>query len=145
MAQAGENNRAAGVLTQGAAHFAGAPFVQKKFDEAARALGMDVFDPSVEANAANLAGPTADDVAAIGSLPQAEQDDLIEGMVAGLAAQLEQEPGNPEKWIMLVRSYAVLGDFDKAEAAYETAKAHFADNAAVLDMMAEGLAGVLGY
>ena len=69
---------------------------------------------------------------------------MIEGMVAGLAAQLEEEPGNPEEWIMLVRSYAVLGRFDKAEAAYETAKSHFAGNPGVLDMIENGLAGVLG-
>ena len=147
LTQSGENDKAAGALTQGAAHFAGAPFVQQKFDEAARALGMDVYDPGAESGAAasaeGVAGPTEDDVAAISSLPQADQDEMIDGMVAGLAAQLEENPGNPEKWIMLVRSYAVLGNQDKAAAAYETAQDHFAGDDAVLDMMANGLAGVL--
>ena len=66
LAQSGENDKAAGVLTQGAAHFAGAPFVQRKFDEAARALGMDVYDPGAEADAgtgaSSVAGPTAEDI-----------------------------------------------------------------------------------
>ena len=142
LAQAGENDSAAEALTRGAGHFIGAPFVQQKFDAAAKELGMDIYEPEPTEDA--VAGPTADDVATISALPQADQDDMIEGMVAGLAAQLEQEPGNPEKWIMLVRSYAVLGDYDEAEAAYATARAHFAGSAQVLDMLANGVRDVLG-
>ncbi len=148
LAQAGDNDRAAGVLTQGAAHFAAAPFVQKKFDEAARALGMDIYDPASDsaeaAGAGGVAGPTREEIAAISALPEADQDEMIEGMVAGLAAQLEEQPGNPDKWIMLVRSYAVLGEPGKALAAYEAAKGHFATNAAVLDMLSRGVADVVG-
>lgn len=33
----------------------------------------------------------------------------IEGMVAGLAARLEAEPDDPQGWLMLARSYMVLG------------------------------------
>ncbi len=69
---------------------------------------------------------------------------MIEGMVAGLAAELEEQPDNPDKWIMLVRSYSVLGDVEKAEAAYDTAREHFADNTGVLDMLSRGVADVIG-
>lgn len=148
LAQAGENERAADVLTQGAAHFAGAPFVQGKFDEAARALGMDVLEPDPQAGgdtqqaADGIANPSAEDVAAITALPQADQDELIAGMVAGLAAQLEERPDNPDKWIMLVRSYATLGEQEKAVAAYAKARSHFAADPAVLDMLANGVSGL---
>lgn len=142
LARSGENDEAAKVLTQGAAHFAAAPFVQRKFDEAARALGMDVFGAAAEEDA--VANPSAEEIATISALPQAEQDDMIAGMVAGLAAELEEQPDNPEKWIMLVRSYAVLGDLEKAQETYETARAHFADNGAILDMLSKGVADVIG-
>lgn len=155
LAETGENDKAATVLTQGAAHFAAAPFVQKKFDEAARALGMDIFDPEAEAAAMAaregaaaggdaVRGPTSDQVAELSQLPKADQDDMIAGMVAGLAAELEERPDNPEKWVMLVRSYSVLGDLDKARAAYQTAQAHFAGNPGVLDMLQSGAGALIG-
>lgn len=146
LARSGENEAAAKALTQGAAHFTAAPFVQKKFDEAARALGMDILedDPGSDAGSDAVAGPTAEDVATISALPQADQDDMIAGMVAGLAAELEERPDNPEKWVMLVRSYSVLGAPDKAEAAYDRARRHFADNTAVLDMLSTAVADVIG-
>ncbi|HCQ64546.1 MAG TPA: c-type cytochrome biogenesis protein CcmI [Rhodobacteraceae bacterium] len=142
LAQSGENDAAAKALTQGATHFAAAPFVQQKFDEAARALGMDIFEPEPDDGA--VGGPTAEDVSTISALPQADQDDMIEGMVAGLAAELEEQPENPDKWIMLVRSYSVLGDIEKAEEAYDRAREHFADNTGVLDMLSRGVADVIG-
>ena len=142
LARSGENDEAAKALTQGAAHFAAAPFVQQKFDEAARALGMDIFEAGAERDP--VANPTAEDIATISALPRADQDDMIDGMVAGLAAELEERPDNPEKWIMLVRSYAVLGDMAKAEAARDRAAAHFAGNPAALDMLSRGVADVLG-
>ncbi len=142
LAQSGDNEKAATVLTQGAAHFAGAPFVQQKFDDAARELGMDILGAASDSGA--VASPSAEDVATISALPQAEQDDLINGMVAGLAAELAENPGSPEKWIMLVRSYANLGEYEKATEAYESAKAAFAGNAEVLDMLAAGVADAIG-
>lgn len=42
----------------------------------------------------------------------------IEEMVAGLARRMAAEPDNLEGWIMLGRSYAVLGRFAAAEQAY---------------------------
>ncbi len=61
LAQSGDNDAAADALTQGAAHFAAAPFVQQKFDEAARALGMDILEPEPDDDA--VGSPTADDIA----------------------------------------------------------------------------------
>lgn len=142
LAQSGDNDASAKALTQGAAHFAAAPFVQKKFDEAARALGMDIFGSAAEED--RVANPSAEDIATISALPQADQDDMIAGMVAGLAAELEEEPDNPDKWIMLVRSYTVLGEREKAEAAYNAARAHFADDGPVLDMLSRGVADLFG-
>ena len=52
--------------------------------------------------------------------PDATPDlDMIEGMVEGLAARLEESPNDVEGWQMLARSYSVLGRDDEARLAYE--------------------------
>lgn len=56
----------------------------------------------------------------------------VEGMVASLAAKLEAEADDPEGWVRLVRSYAVLGDTAKRDAALTEAKARYAGKADVL-------------
>lgn len=43
----------------------------------------------------------------------------VERMVADLAARLEKEPGNVKGWIILARSYAVMGRHDDAARAFE--------------------------
>jgi cytochrome c-type biogenesis protein CcmH len=47
--------------------------------------------------------------------------DEIERMVSGLAAKLEQEPDNLQGWVMLARSYKVLGRLPEAVKAFERA------------------------
>lgn len=146
-ARAGENDLAAEALTLGAAHFAAAPFIQQKFDETARALGMDIRDPAPAAATPpddGVSGPTAEDVANITALPQADQDEMIDGMVAGLAAELAENPDSPDKWIMLVRSYSVLGDLEKAGIAYEQARTHFAGNEDILARLSAEAGSAIG-
>ncbi len=50
-----------------------------------------------------------------------EDMEMIQGMVAGLAARLESEPNDFDGWMMLGRSYTVLDQIDDALAAYEKA------------------------
>lgn len=45
----------------------------------------------------------------------------VDKMVASLAARLEKEPENKQGWVMLARSYKVLGRFDAAAKAYARA------------------------
>jgi cytochrome c-type biogenesis protein CcmH len=52
--------------------------------------------------------------------------DAIRGMVASLAAKLKDQPDDPEGWVRLVRSYAVLGDTAQRDAALKEARARFA-------------------
>ena len=48
-------------------------------------------------------------------------DAQIKQMVTTLAAKLEANPNNPNGWVMLLRSYKVLGRYDEADAAYTKA------------------------
>lgn len=67
-------------------------------------------------------GPTAEDVAAAAQqTPQARQQ-MIEGMVAGLAARLDAAPDDPQGWARLFRAYNVLGRTADAEAALDRAR-----------------------
>ena len=59
-------------------------------------------------------GPTAEDVAAAADMSPEERMEMIRSMVAGLAARLEDDPNDPEGWRRLARSYAVLGEAEKA-------------------------------
>ena len=65
--------------------------------------------------AANAPGnPSQADVAAAQTMSQGDRQAMIRGMVDSLAAKLKEDPNNLEGWLRLVRSYAVLGDKQKA-------------------------------
>lgn len=63
------------------------------------------------------------------------QIEAIRGMVAGLAARLEANPDDPEGWVRLVRSYAVLGEAARRDAALDIARKRYAGNAGVLQAL----------
>jgi cytochrome c-type biogenesis protein CcmH len=53
---------------------------------------------------------------------------MIRGMVERLAAELAMQPDNPQGWGRLIRSYGVLGDEPKRQAALARAQALFKDH-----------------
>jgi len=60
------------------------------------------------------------------------QQAMINGMVAQLAAQLAAHPDDPAGWARLVRSYGVLGDKARQDAALAKARVLFKDRPADL-------------
>ena len=54
-----------------------------------------------------------------------DQQQMISGMVSGLAERLERQGGTVEEWTQLVRAYIVLQDMEKAQAAYDAAVAAY--------------------
>lgn len=61
-------------------------------------------------------------------------------MINALSARLEQNPNDGKGWVMLARSYAVLGRFSESVAAYEKATHLIQNNAALLVDYADVLA-----
>ena len=72
------------------------------------------------------AGQTRADIAA---LPPEQRSDAIRGMVGGLAEKLSKNGNDLQGWLQLIRSYVVLGERQKAEAAVASARAQSAGDA----------------
>jgi cytochrome c-type biogenesis protein CcmH len=99
--------------------------------DARRALAPDAgklatFEEALKnidrAPAAPAEPPPPPAVAAAPAEPSADQDRMIRGMVERLAARLSQDGSDVNGWIMLVRSYGVLGERERAEAAVAAAR-----------------------
>ncbi|MCA0873782.1 c-type cytochrome biogenesis protein CcmI [Seohaeicola saemankumensis] len=135
--RAGDAEGAADALAQARQHFAGAPFVLQKIAEAERALGLDLV-------AAGPRGPTASDMAAASQMSEDDRADMIDGMVAGLAARLKEQPRDLDGWVMLVRSYSTLGRAEKARDAYETALLVFKDDQTALGVLRNSAGALIG-
>lgn len=68
-----------------------------------------------------IPGPTRDQMQDAAQLPKGQQDMMIEGMVDSLETKLRQNPAQPDRWIMLMRSRMTLGETAKAAEALQAA------------------------
>ena len=59
----------------------------------------------------------------------ADQRQMIEGMVKGLAERLADKGGSAEEWARLIRAYSVLHEPDKARDALASARKALGPNA----------------
>jgi cytochrome c-type biogenesis protein CcmH len=73
--------------------------------------------PTAPANPAAPGNPTAGDIAAAQDMSEGDRSQMIRGMVESLDQKLKDDPNNFEGWMRLVRSYAMLKDKARAEAA----------------------------
>lgn len=124
-AGAGDMENAVDALARARQRYAAAPFVLQELDAAAVRLGLESGDA---AGAAPRSGPTQEEMQAAASMPEEDRAQMIEGMVAGLAARLENEPDDLEGWMMLGRSYGVLGRRADSVTAFERAVQLAPDN-----------------
>ena len=103
------------------AHLAGAP------------LGPE--PPAQAAGQENAKGPTSGDIAAAQSMDPAERQAMIERMVQGLAARLDQRGGSLADWLTLLRAYTVLDRKDDAVKALDRARAEFSSDSQALEQL----------
>lgn len=89
---------------------------------------------SIEAELAALTAPAPDaaQIEAAGQMSAGDRQQMIEGMVAGLAERLADAPDDLAGWQRLIRSYKVLGRTADAEAALAKAREVFADDPSAL-------------
>lgn len=86
-----------------------------------------------------LGNPQALDPVAREGRPQVTAEQ-IEGMVKSLSEKLKANPENAEGWVMLARSYKVLGRYEEAAGAFAEAAKRVGDNPELLADWAEALA-----
>jgi cytochrome c-type biogenesis protein CcmH len=79
-----------------------------------------------------------------GAAPHGLSAQQFETMVGRLAARMQDNPGDAEGWMMLGRSYAVLGRFVESSRAYAKAAALVPDDAQLLADYADALAMAQG-
>ncbi|MBX2855548.1 MAG: c-type cytochrome biogenesis protein CcmI [Rhodobacteraceae bacterium] len=82
-------------------------------------------------------GPDAEQRAAAADMTAEERQEMIEGMVGGLADRLKESPDDLNGWLRLLRSYRMLGREDDAVDALKAARTAFADNPQALAQLAE--------
>jgi cytochrome c-type biogenesis protein CcmH len=91
----------------------GAPWTEFVREELARVeQGTQKSQPS----------PNADEMAAASEMDPQQRQQMIVGMVEGLAEKLKKDGSDFEGWMRLVRAYTVLGQRDKALAAAADAR-----------------------
>jgi cytochrome c-type biogenesis protein CcmH len=98
------------------------PDLRRQAAALAEELGLDPDEALPAPRAATAAGPadgpSAEQMRAAENLPAEQREEMIRGMVAGLAARLERQPDDLEAWRMLARSWGVLGEAEKSADAY---------------------------
>jgi cytochrome c-type biogenesis protein CcmH len=75
-------------------------------------------------------GPTAEGPAAAEDMDPAAREEMIRGMVEGLASRLAAEGGTAEEWARLIASLGVLGETERAGAILAEARGVFAGDSA---------------
>lgn len=126
-----------------------APFADTlltQIGQAAQAMGLDAEKVMAavrgeEGPGAAPRGPSAADMEAAAEMSEEERQEMIQGMVGGLAERLEENPEDLSGWARLIRSYAVLKAPEKAAEAYEKAKAAFEGDEQALAQLANAARG----
>lgn len=130
------------------------PLVAERLDDVRRKLGQPTPAakpgasakapaPSATSPAETARGPSADDVKAAEALSAGERQQLIEGMVKGLAERLRTEGRDLAGWQRLIRAYSVMGRESDARQALGDARRNFNDEPQSLAVLRD-LARALG-
>ena len=64
--------------------------------------------------ARGIPGPTRQDMENAAALPKGQQDMMVQGMLESLEGKLRDDPKQPDRWLMLMRSRMTLGESAKA-------------------------------
>jgi cytochrome c-type biogenesis protein CcmH len=118
-------------IAEDEAHLSGKPVAET--DQTAPAEGNQQAHP----------GPSSEEIAAAQNMSPADRQAMIERMVRGLAARLNQQGDDLLGWLKLVRAYSVLDRKDDAQKALARAKSQFSGNTQAIEQL-DALAAELG-
>ncbi len=99
------------------------PAIRGTIEELADVAGVRYTLPPV----AGSRGPTAADMANAADMTPEERQQMIGGMVEGLAARLANQGGSAEEWARLIGALGTLGQAERARAIWAEARSVFAD------------------
>lgn len=122
---------------------AGAPWIraiQAQIPEMAGLAGVAYQPIPPGGESAPLNGPSAEQVEAMQDLSPEERQEMIEGMVSGLATRLAEEGGSPAEWAQLITALGVLGRMEEARVIYLEAQQQFAGDDGALDILGAAFA-----
>ncbi len=117
------------------------PDLRQRIDALAKKLGVNVSSrlkaapPKSIADTASAPAIAPATMQAASTLPPAQQQGMINGMVEGLAVKLKDNPKDVEGWVKLLRSRMVLGQKDQASEDLATAKKALAGNKDALKIL----------
>ena len=123
---------------------AGDPWVDpvlQQIDTMARRAGVNDYTPPTPEAGRALPGPSAGDVEAAGEMTPEARDQMIRGMVSGLAERLASEGGSADEWGRLIFAYARLGEAERAMSIFAEAQEVFAGDDAALRTIREAAQG----
>ena len=83
----------------------------------------------------NEPGPSSEMIKAAESMSTEQRTLMIDNMVERLEKKLQKQPNNLSGWLRLIRSYRVLGENRKAEAASIKARTQFANHPSALEIL----------
>jgi cytochrome c-type biogenesis protein CcmH len=101
-------------------------------------LGVDSANrlkPASAAAADTMPALGASTIEAANAMPAGDRDQMIAGMVDGLAAKLKADPRNLDGWLRLIRSRVVLNQQAQAKADLATARGALASDKAALQQL----------
>jgi cytochrome c-type biogenesis protein CcmH len=103
----------------------------------AHLAGVPLAEPPAQSTPSpgTAKGPTSADIAAAQDMDPAARQAMIERMVQGLAARLDQGGGSVADWLTLLRAYTVLDRKDDAVKALDRAKSEFSSDSGALEQL----------
>ncbi|MFN3958983.1 MAG: c-type cytochrome biogenesis protein CcmI [Parvularculaceae bacterium] len=101
----------------------------RRIIERAAEAGVDIAGRLKPSTAASMPGPSAEQVNAAMTMPDADRQAMIRGMVSRLANRLKDQPKDADGWIRLIRSRMALGEREQAQADFQSALAAFSEDA----------------
>jgi len=120
----------AGLLEEGPEDAPWIGIIRGQIGAVARAAGINIADQ-------NAPGPSSEQIEAAKEMTPEERQEMIRGMVAGLAERLDTEGGTPAEWARLIRAYGTLGETGKASSTWGKARESFDGDADALAILRE--------